>query len=209
VAFDGDADRALFVDEQGDDVSGDHVLAIWAKELAAANTLPKKTVVATVMSNVGLELALAQAGLKLIRTAVGDRYVLDAMRSGGYRLGGEQSGHIIDLDSNSTGDGIATAVHVLSLSRSCTLHELASVMRVYPQVLVNVRVADKRRIEEDPEVRAAIAQADAALRGNGRVLVRPSGTEPLIRIMVEGPDIAEVERLARLVADQVARTEVL
>jgi len=207
VAFDGDADRALFVDERGGDVSGDHVLAIWAKELAAKGQLPENTIVATVMSNFGLERALKDAGVKLLRTAVGDRYVLDAMHRGGYRIGGEQSGHIIDLEANSTGDGIATAVKLLSLAADTTLHQLASGMRVYPQVLLNVRVADKRRFEDDPRVKAAIESAGNALKGTGRILVRPSGTEPLIRIMVEGPDRAQVERLAKSVAEQVAASE--
>jgi phosphoglucosamine mutase len=206
VAFDGDADRALFVDELGGDVTGDHVLAILGKALAASGRLPKKTIVATVMSNIGLELALKEARVRLIRTSVGDRYVLEAMQQGGYRLGGEQSGHIIDLEANTTGDGIATAVKLLSLAGSTSLHELAAGMRVYPQVLVNVRVADKRKIEADPRIQAAIARVHETLDGSGRILVRPSGTEPLIRIMVEGPDQEEVERLARSVADVVSQS---
>jgi len=204
VAFDGDADRALFVDEKGAVVTGDHVLAIWARELTKSGVLPKNTIVATVMSNVGLERALQETGVALVRTAVGDRYVLEAMQRGSYRIGGEQSGHIIDLESNTTGDGIATAVKLLSLrSRAASLHALASIMRVYPQVLVNVRVADKRRVEEDPGVRGAIEKARKQLDGAGRVLVRPSGTEPLVRIMVEGPDEAEINRIAREVAERV------
>ncbi|MBV8172284.1 MAG: phosphoglucosamine mutase [Candidatus Eremiobacteraeota bacterium] len=212
VAFDGDADRALFVDENGDVVTGDHVLAIWARELSANGQLPKKTVVATVMSNIGLERALDQSGVVLERTAVGDRYVLEAMVRGGFRIGGEQSGHIIDLQSNSTGDGIATAVKLLSMcTRTGSLHALAQVMRVYPQVLLNVRVKDKQRVHDDAAVRRAIEDAAAALDGQGRVFVRPSGTEPLIRIMVEGPDESQIRSLARTVADVVeaatSRTE--
>lgn len=204
VAFDGDADRALFVDEAGEIVTGDHILAIWAKELMASGELAQSTVVATVMSNIGLERALREAGVTLIRTAVGDRYVLEAMQSGGYRLGGEQSGHIIDLAANTTGDGIATAVKLLSLrARVGSLHELAAAMRVYPQVLVNVRVVDKERVHHDPEVRGAIAAAEKALDGTGRVLVRPSGTEPLVRIMVEGPDEAQIHQIAQAVAARV------
>lgn len=204
VAFDGDADRALFIDEAGEIVTGDHVLAIWATRLAARGELPKKTVVATVMSNVGLERALRDNGLTLVRTAVGDRYVLEAMQRGGYRLGGEQSGHIIDLSTNATGDGIATAVKLLSLSRHAgPLKALAQSMRVYPQVLVNVRVTDKRRVEEDAAVRDAIAKAEKALDGSGRVLVRPSGTEPVFRIMVEGPDEAQIRQIAQSVAATV------
>jgi phosphoglucosamine mutase len=204
VAFDGDADRALFVDEEGHIVTGDHILAIWARELSASGALPAKTIVATVMSNVGLERALQEAGVTLIRTAVGDRYVLEAMQRGGYRIGGEQSGHIIDLEANTTGDGIATAVRLLGLrAREGSLHALAQIMRVYPQVLLNVRVADKRRVEEDPGVRGAIEQAERQLEGAGRVLVRPSGTEPLVRIMVEGPDETKILQIAQAVAAQV------
>ncbi|MBV8081881.1 MAG: phosphoglucosamine mutase [Candidatus Eremiobacteraeota bacterium] len=204
VAFDGDADRALFVDEQGDIVTGDHVLAIWAKRLRAENALPRNTVVATVMSNVGLDRALEESGVALERTAVGDRYVLEAMQRGGYRIGGEQSGHIIDMQANTTGDGIATAVQLLSMrAETGSLRELASIMRVYPQVLLNVRVADKQRVQADAGVQRAIESATAALDGSGRVFVRPSGTEPLIRIMVEGPDESEIRRLARAVADTV------
>ena len=204
VAFDGDADRALFVDEQGETVTGDHILAIWARELAAAGALPERTIVATVMSNVGLERALSESDVRLIRTAVGDRYVLEAMQRGGYRIGGEQSGHIIDLEANTTGDGIATAVRLLGLrAREGSLHALAAIMRVYPQVLLNVRVADKRRVEEDPGVRGAIEEAERQLKGAGRVLVRPSGTEPLVRIMVEGPDEAKIHQIAQAVAAQV------
>jgi phosphoglucosamine mutase len=203
VAFDGDADRALFIDERGGVVTGDHILAIWAKELSAAGALPKRTIVATVMSNIGLERALAESGVALVRTAVGDRYVLEAMHRGGYRIGGEQSGHIIDLDANTTGDGIATAVKLLSLRKTAgSLAELAGSMRVYPQVLLNVRVSDKRKVQEDSEVVRAIDAAVAAMGGSGRVLVRPSGTEPLVRIMVEGPDETKI----RLVAEAVAAT---
>ena len=202
VAFDGDADRALFVDEEGGIVTGDHVLAIWARELRDA--LPARTIVATVMSNVGLERALQEADVRLVRTAVGDRYVLEAMVRGGFRIGGEQSGHIIDLEANTTGDGIATAVRLLGLrAREGSLHALARIMRVYPQVLVNVRVADKRRVEEDPGVRVAIEKAERQLEGAGRVLVRPSGTEPLVRIMVEGPDEAKIRQIAQAVAATV------
>ncbi|HME81033.1 MAG TPA: phosphoglucosamine mutase [Candidatus Eremiobacteraceae bacterium] len=204
VAFDGDADRALFIDEAGDVVTGDHILAIWARELAAAGALPKRTIVATVMSNVGLERALASEGITLERTAVGDRYVVEAMQRGGYRIGGEQSGHIIDLEANTTGDGIATAVRLLSLrAKHGSLHELARIMRVYPQVLLNVRVGDKQRVQADEHVGRAIQAASTALDGSGRVLVRPSGTEPIIRIMVEGPDEAQIHQLAKTLAAEV------
>jgi phosphoglucosamine mutase len=202
VAFDGDADRALFVDETGAEVTGDHVLAIWAKELLDQGKLPKRTIVATVMSNLGLELAVAAMGATLIRTSVGDRYVLEAMQRGGYRIGGEQSGHIIDLEANSTGDGLATAVRLLSLAaKAGSLSALRSQMQSYPQILVNVR-ADRSMMDGDG-VRGAIANAERALDGRGRILVRPSGTEPLIRIMIEGQDEAEMRRIAQSVVDRI------
>lgn len=203
VAFDGDADRALFVDEGGDVVTGDHVLAIWTKELLERGELPHKTVVATVMSNLGLELAIAAMGATLVRTAVGDRYVLEAMQRGGFRIGGEQSGHIIDLEANTTGDGIATAVRLLTLaSKAGGLRRLREQMQTYPQILVNVRVEDKRCVERDG-VRAAIAEAERSMQGKGRILVRPSGTEPLIRIMIEGQDEAEMRLIAQSIADRI------
>jgi phosphoglucosamine mutase len=204
VAFDGDADRALFVDENGRDVTGDHVLAMWAKSLVRTGDLPNSTVVATVMSNLGLELAMREMGVSMIRTSVGDRYVLEEMQRGGHRLGGEQSGHIIDLAANSTGDGVATAVRVFSLvGVGQTLADLASVLTVYPQILVNVRVRDKGCLEADDGVKQAVARVEAALVGRGRLLVRPSGTEPLVRIMLEGDDEAEMSRMAAGIAASI------
>jgi phosphoglucosamine mutase len=208
VAFDGDADRALFVDEDGAYVTGDHVLAIWAKELLANESLPHRTIVATVMSNLGLELAIADMGATLLRTAVGDRYVLEAMQSGGYRIGGEQSGHIIDLEANTTGDGLTTAVRLLTLAgRTGSLKELASLMRTYPQILVNVKVANKKCVDADDGVRKAIEDAERALVGRGRILVRPSGTEPLVRIMIEGQDEREMHVLANSVAEKISAAQ--
>ena len=207
VAFDGDADRALFVDERGRIVTGDHVLAIFARELDARGELPGRTVVATVMSNLGLELALRETGIALERTAVGDRYVLEAMRRGNHRLGGEQSGHIIDLSSNTTGDGLATAVRLLSIARrQGGLAGLASTMRTYPQILLNVRVSDRSRMD-DENVRASIEDVAAKLNGKGRLLVRASGTEPVIRIMIEGYDETEIRAYANHIADKVARAD--
>ena len=204
VAFDGDADRALFLDEGGEVVTGDHVLAIWARELLGRGELPHRTIVATVMSNLGLELAIAAMGATLVRTAVGDRYVLEAMQSGGFRIGGEQSGHIIDLEANTTGDGIATAVRLLSLAaKAGALKTLREQMQTYPQILVNVRVEDKRCVEHDG-VRDAIAAAERSMGGKGRILVRPSGTEPLIRIMIEGQDEAEIRTIAQSIADRIS-----
>ena len=203
VAFDGDADRALFIDEEGATVTGDHILAMWAQDLIARDELPQRTIVATVMSNLGLERALERVGGRLVRTAVGDRYVLDAMEQGGHRLGGEQSGHVIDLAINSTGDGIATAVRVFSLAAGGSVHELASVVELYPQVLINVPVSDKRRAEEDPRLQEAIEQTQRRLDGSGRVLVRPSGTESIVRVMIEGREAAEIHRLAEGLASLI------
>ncbi|BDE06449.1 phosphoglucosamine mutase [Vulcanimicrobium alpinum] len=203
VAFDGDADRALFVDERGDILNGDRVMLILARDLAGRGELPANTVVGTVMSNMGFEKALEREGLRLVRAAVGDRYVLEAMRGGGYRFGGEQSGHVIDLQRGTTGDGPMTAVALFSIAaRTRTpLRDLAAGMSVYPQVLVNVRVADKS-VGDHPAVRDAIAAAERVLAGDGRILVRPSGTEPLVRVMVESTD----EARTRDVAESVART---
>ncbi|MBV8246583.1 MAG: phosphoglucosamine mutase [Candidatus Eremiobacteraeota bacterium] len=203
VAFDGDADRALFVDEGGQPISGDHVMFVLAHDLRRRGELVGDAVVGTVMSNVGLERALQHEGIRLLRAPVGDRYVLEQMRAGGFTLGGEQSGHIIDLRRNTTGDGPMTAVTLLSVvvSSGTTLHELASGMRVYPQVLINVRA--RKTVLDDARVMAAIADAQARLEG-GRLLVRPSGTEPLIRIMAEGDDRERIEAVCRELAERIA-----
>ncbi len=203
IAFDGDADRALFIDEAGDEVTGDHVLALRGIDLAERGELPHRTLVATVMSNIGLEIALRERDIALVRTLVGDRYVLEEMQRGGFRLGGEQSGHVIDLAANATGDGIATAVAVLSLaSKNSGLASAASVMQPRPQVLVNVSVNDKSRLEH-ADVQSAIASARQALGEGGRILVRASGTEPLIRVMIEGQEEREVRELAMRVAETI------
>ncbi len=210
VAFDGDADRALFVAEDGSVLSGDHVLLILARERIATDSLPQRTVVATVMSNVGLERAMQDLDIALLRTPVGDRYVLEAMRAGGYVLGGEQSGHIVDLDRNTTGDGPMTAIAVLSamVRNRASLAELAAGMRVYPQILLNVPVPagmlDAGAVLRAGTVRAAIVAAENVLADSGRVLVRASGTEPLLRVMLEGPQRAEIERLGGSIADAIA-----
>jgi phosphoglucosamine mutase len=197
VAFDGDADRALFVDETGTIVSGDHVMFAIGCALHARGVLAHDTIVGTVMSNIGFERALARAGITLVRTAVGDRYVLERMKSGGFVLGGEQSGHIIDLRRNTTGDGPMTAVTLLGLMREqgATLHELVRDVVVAPQILVNVRTPHKNVLEVET-VREAIASAESELAGSGRLLIRPSGTEPLIRVMAEGDDREAIERIA-------------
>jgi phosphoglucosamine mutase len=203
IAFDGDADRALFIDEDGAEVTGDHVLAMRTRDLLSRGELPNRSIVATVMSNIGLERARDDLGVKLIRTPVGDRYVLEEMQRGGHRLGGEQSGHIIDLQANTTGDGIATAVGVASLAAGGRLADIALIMRRHPQVLVNVTATDKSCLQTNGSVRQVIADAAAALGKDGRILVRPSGTEPLIRVMIEGQEESQIRQLAQRVADTI------
>ncbi len=209
VAYDGDADRALFIDESGAIVTGDHVLFALGRAFHESGQLPHDALVATVMTNIGTERALAHHGITLHRAAVGDRYVLEMMRETGCMLGGEQSGHVIDLHRNTTGDGPMTTMTLLGILKSsgATLHELVREVVFAPQVLVNVRVADKR-VMEAPAVRAALERAQSALDGSGRILLRPSGTEPLIRVMVEGDDRATIERIAGAVAAAVEGTTV-
>lgn len=206
VAFDGDADRALFVDETGAILSGDHVMLILGRYLHQRSQLPGATVIGTVMSNIGLERALHAHRITLERAAVGDRYVLERMRAGGNTLGGEQSGHIIDLRHNTTGDGPMTAVTLFSIvaQSGATLHELASELTVFPQVLVNVKT-ERKEVLDDPAIQAAIKDAEQQLRARGRLLVRASGTEPLIRVMLEGDDRAEIEALSSQLAGHIQR----
>jgi phosphoglucosamine mutase len=209
-AFDGDADRLIAVDERGRRVDGDAVLAIAGRRLLARDELPGRTVVGTVMSNLGLELCLAEAGGRLVRAKVGDRYVLEAMLAGGYQLGGEPSGHVVFGASHTTGDGILTALKLGAILRETArpLSELAAEMPRFPQVLVNVPVAADGpvadRLEASPSVRDAVRGAEAELGRRGRVVIRPSGTEPLVRIMLEGEDEARVRRLAGELATVVA-----
>jgi phosphoglucosamine mutase len=206
VAFDGDADRALFVDEDGKTLSGDHVMLALARAKKRLGKLAGDTLVATVMSNIGLERALRDEGITLLRAAVGDRYVLQMMREGGFTLGGEQSGHIIDLERNTTGDGPMTAVTLLSLiaRERTTLRALTATMHVYPQILLNVRTARKEVLNR-PEVQAAVDDASRSLGAEGRILVRASGTEPLVRVMIEGDDSAQIESLAAALAGTIER----
>lgn len=207
LSFDGDADRLIAVDEQGQLVDGDYVLAILGRSLLAAGELPQQTVVATVMSNVGFVKAAQEMGIRLVRTAVGDRYVMAAMREGGYTLGGEQSGHIIMLKYNTTGDGLLTAIQLTNtlIAEQKPLSELRSVMRSYPQVLVNVRVSSKQGWEQNESIRQAIREVETQLGEDGRVLVRPSGTEPLIRVMAEGPDEPTVQKYVDSIVEVVRR----
>lgn len=199
VAFDGDGDRCILVDHTGQVVDGDHIMAICALDMQQRQTLQRKTVVGTVMSNLGLEMALREHGLKLVRTQVGDRYVLEAMLQGGYNLGGEQSGHLVFLNHSTTGDGIMTALRLLAvmLRKQKPLAELARCMEVYPQVLLNLRIKEKRDLRNVPQAQKAIQAAEKRLKGWGRLLVRFSGTEPLLRVMVEGEKSAEIHEVAQ------------
>ncbi|MEU3532465.1 MULTISPECIES: phosphoglucosamine mutase [Streptomyces] len=205
IAHDGDADRCLAVDHTGEEVDGDQILAVLALAMRERSALRADTVVATVMSNLGFKLAMEKAGIQLVQTAVGDRYVLEEMKQHGYALGGEQSGHVIVLDHATTGDGTLTglllAARVAQSGRS--LRELASVMERLPQVLINVPDVDKSRVRTSADLAAAVSEAERELGATGRVLLRPSGTEPLVRVMVEAADIEQARAVAGRLADAV------
>ena len=207
-AFDGDADRCLAVDAAGEIVDGDQILALLALAARDAGRLAGDTVVATVMSNLGFRHAMEAAGITVVSTAVGDRYVLEAMRAGGFSLGGEQSGHVIMADHATTGDGVLTALHVAArmAATDSPLAELASIMDRLPQVLVNVPGVDKTKVESEPVLQGEIAIAESRLGDRGRVLLRPSGTEPLVRVMVEAPTADEAAQVADHLASVVRRT---
>nr|WP_202468987.1 phosphoglucosamine mutase [Streptomyces sp. SID2888] len=205
IAHDGDADRCLAVDHMGDEVDGDQILAVLALAMRERSVLRSDTVVATVMSNLGFKLAMEREGIALVQTGVGDRYVLEEMKDKGYALGGEQSGHVIVLDHATTGDGTLTglllAARVAQTGR--TLRDLASVMERLPQVLVNVPDVDKSKVATSAELAAAVTEAEDELGSAGRVLLRPSGTEPLVRVMVEAADIDQAQAVAGRLADAV------
>ncbi|MEW2549559.1 phosphoglucosamine mutase [Streptomyces sp. NPDC047002] len=205
IAHDGDADRCLAVDAAGEEVDGDQILAVLALALREQGGLRHNTVVGTVMSNLGFKLAMEREGVAVVQTAVGDRYVLESMKEHGYALGGEQSGHVIILDHATTGDGTLTglmlAARVAATGR--TLADLAGVMRRLPQVLVNVPDVDKSRVATSADLAAAVTEAEAELGTTGRVLLRPSGTEPLVRVMVEAADIDQARSVAGRLADAV------
>ncbi|MCH6561213.1 MAG: phosphoglucosamine mutase [Myxococcales bacterium] len=207
VALDGDADRVIFSDENGEIVNGDRVLAMCALDLQRSGTLARETVVGTIMCNLGLELALKRAGIQLLRTDVGDRYVVEAMRREQLNLGGEPSGHVIFLDHNTTGDGMLTALQVLAMMRRSErpLSSLAAVMEPVPQVLRAVTVREKPPLEELSGVQAALQRIQRDLRGRGRINVRYSGTEPVVRVMIEGEDRARIEELARDICAEIAK----
>ncbi|MCX4512674.1 MULTISPECIES: phosphoglucosamine mutase [Streptomyces] len=205
IAHDGDADRCLAVDAAGNEIDGDQILAVLALAMREAGTLRGNTVVATVMSNLGFKLAMEREGVEMVQTAVGDRYVLESMKEHGYALGGEQSGHVIVLDHATTGDGTLTglmlAARVAATGRS--LADLAGVMDRLPQVLINVPDVDKSRVSSSVELTAAVTEAERELGTTGRVLLRPSGTEPLVRVMVEAADIDQARSVAGRLADAV------
>ena len=209
IAFDGDADRMLAVDENGNMIDGDQIMLICAKHMHDKNELKDDTLVVTVMTNLGLVIAAKELGIKLETTKVGDRYVLENMVENGYNLGGEQSGHVIFLDKNTTGDGLLSALHLLQVmvETGKPLSELASVMQILPQSLVNAKVPNHKKDSymEYPAIAKAIEELEAKFAGEGRVLIRPSGTEPLVRVMIEGKDQEVIEAEAKKLADLIMK----
>jgi phosphoglucosamine mutase len=205
VAFDGDGDRAIFVDGNGRVVDGDHVMFMCAKQMKSEGRLRGDTVVATVMSNIGLELALKKEGIELFRTAVGDKYVMEEMQKRNLSLGGEQSGHLIFADHLFTGDGLVTALNVLRTMAATgrEFAELADELKTYPQVLMNVRVRERVDLKTIPQVAQTMKKVEDRLSGNGRLLVRYSGTEPLVRVMLEGSDKEEIEAMATEIVNAI------
>ena len=209
LALDGDGDRLIVCDEHGRIVDGDHIMAICASELMHRRKLKKKTLVATVMSNMGLEQAMVAMGGQMVRTQVGDRYVVEAMRARGYNFGGEQSGHLVFLDYNTTGDGTLAALQLLAIMirKRKPLSELAAIMTTFPQILENVRMAVRIAPEQIPGFPEALRTCEQRLGSRGRILVRPSGTEPVIRVMTEGEDEAEIAAIAHELCDVIRRAD--
>ncbi len=209
LAFDGDADRLLTVDEQGNIVDGDQLMAICGNYMKQKGTLKKDTIVVTVMSNLGFTVMGRKNGIHVEKTKVGDRYVLENMRENGYNIGGEQSGHIIFLDDNTTGDGLLSALHVLQVMTDTKkkLSELAAVMEIFPQALVNAKVPNhkKEHYMEYTEIAEAVSDLEKKFHGEGRVLIRPSGTEPLVRVMIEGKDQKEIQKEAENLAELITK----
>lgn len=207
LAFDGDADRCLAVDENGEEVNGDFIMTVLAKHFKDKGELEKDTLVVTVMSNMGLFIACDREGIKLEKTKVGDRYVLENMKANGYKIGGEQSGHIILLDHNTTGDGLLTALYLTIVLKESgkTLSDLRSIMTELPQVLVNAKVPNEKKniFNEDKCIVEKISEVESSLDGRGRVLIRASGTEPLVRVMLEGENIEEIEQMANEIVDMI------
>ncbi len=209
IAYDGDGDRCLAVDEKGNEIDGDKILAIISKNLKKKGKLSKDTLVATVMSNLGLNKYTRDNGLDFIQTKVGDRYVLEEMLKGGYNLGGEQSGHVILLDYNPTGDGILTSLMLIKsiLEEDKKASELGNTIKLYPQVLINAKVNSEKKYDydKDSEIKQAIEKLEKEFAGNGRVLIRPSGTEPLVRVMIEGEEQEYITKKAKEIADLISR----
>ena len=209
VAYDGDGDRCLAVDENGNEIDGDKIMAIISRYLKNKGRLAKDTIVATVMSNLGLHKYARDNGLELMQTKVGDRYVLEEMLKNGYNLGGEQSGHVILLDYNPTGDGILTSLMLIQaiLEENKTASEMAKIIKLYPQVLINAKVNSEKKYEyeNDKEIKEAIEKLEKEFAGNGRVLIRPSGTEPLVRVMIEGEDQKYITKKAQEIADLIEK----
>ena len=209
IAYDGDGDRCLAVDENGNEIDGDKILAVISEYLKAKGKLNKDTIVATVMSNLGLNKYSKDSGLNFVQTKVGDRYVLEEMLKNGYNLGGEQSGHVICLDYNPTGDGILTSLMLIRaiLEKGKKASEVTGVMKAYPQVLVNAKVSSDKKydFDKDEEIKSAISALDKEFDGNGRVLIRASGTEPLVRVMIEGEDQNYITQKAQEIADLIAK----
>lgn len=207
IAYDGDGDRCLAIDENGEELDGDKLLAIIAKYLKSCNELEKDTVVATVMSNLGFNKYCKESNFEFIQTKVGDRYVLEEMLKNGYNLGGEQSGHVILLDYNPTGDGILTSLMLIQamLEFNSKASELSEILQKYPQVLINAKVNSNKKYdyENDTDIKTAIDELEKEFDGNGRVLIRPSGTEPLVRVMIEGEDLEYIQKRAREIADLI------
>ncbi len=206
IALDGDGDRLIVVDEKGVVVDGDHIMAICAKYMIENRILNYNTVVSTVMSNMGLEVALEAIGGRLVRTQVGDRYVVEAMRQKGYNFGGEQSGHLIFLDHITTGDGILAALQLLAVMQRTRrpLSELAGIMESFPQTLHNIRVSERKSVDQIEGLAEKQAQLEKELKGRGRILIRPSGTEPVIRVMVEGEDLDRIETMAQELGEYIS-----
>ena len=205
LAFDGDGDRLIAVDENGELVDGDKIMFICGQHLKSKGRLEKDTIVSTVMSNIGFHKAIEEQGMVALKAQVGDRYVVEAMREGGYVLGGEQSGHIVFLNLNTTGDGLLSAVQLLAVMKETgkPLSELAAQVTIFPQKLVNIRVRDKHTVMDEPAVKAVIEAVEAEMNGDGRILVRPSGTEPLLRVMAEASTDEKVSRYVDTIADVI------
>lgn len=205
LAFDGDGDRLIAVDENGELVDGDKIMFICGQHLKSKGRLEKDTIVSTVMSNIGFHKAIEEHGMVALKAQVGDRYVVEAMREGGYVLGGEQSGHIVFLNLNTTGDGLLSAVQLLAVMKETgkSLSELAAQVTIFPQKLVNIRVRDKHTVMDEPAVKAVIEAVEAEMNGDGRILVRPSGTEPLLRVMAEASTDEKVSRYVDTIADVI------